>query len=46
MSGKCCNHMLIVIIAIFVSSMKVAIGQIGVGKGYAQIPKGAYSAAE
>jgi len=38
--------MLIVVIAIFVSPMKMAIGQTGLGKGYAQIPKGAYSAAE
>jgi quinol monooxygenase YgiN len=43
MSGKCCNHMLIVIIAIFVFPMKMAIGQTGPGKGYARIPKGAYS---
>ena len=43
MSGKCCNRMLVVIIAIFVFPIKMAIAQTDLGKGYARIPKGAYS---
>jgi len=43
MSGKYCNHLWILIIAICVSPMQMAVGQTGPGGGYAKIPKGAYS---
>ena len=43
MSGKYSSHMLILIMAFCVSPMKMAIGQTGPGKGYATIPRGAYS---
>ena len=43
MSGKYCNHLSILIIAICVSPMQMAVGQTGPGGGYAKIPKGAYS---
>jgi len=43
MNGKYCSHMLIVIMALCVFPIKMAIGQAGPGRGYAKIPKGAYS---
>jgi quinol monooxygenase YgiN len=43
MSGKYCNHLSILIIAICVSPMQMAVGQTGPGGGYAKIPKGAHS---
>jgi quinol monooxygenase YgiN len=43
MSAKCCNRLSILIIAMFVSPMNMAYGQDGPGRGYAKIPKGAYS---
>ena len=43
MSGKWFNHMLIVMMVFCAFSMKIAVGQTGPGRGYAKIPKGAYS---
>src|SRR5215475_2100101 len=43
MSPKFCSRMLIVVVVFCVSSMKIAFGQAGPGKGYGKIPKGAYS---
>jgi quinol monooxygenase YgiN len=42
MSVNCSSHILILLMAFCVSPM-IAFGQAGPGKGYARIPKGAYS---
>ena len=43
MIRKCSIHMLMLIMAFCATSMTTAYGQRGPGKGYAKIPKGAYS---
>lgn len=43
MSGKWMNHAVIVMMVFCVFSTEIAVGQAGPGRGYAKIPKGAYS---
>lgn len=43
MNGKFCSPMLVVLAILSVYPVKTGLGQSGPGKGYAKIPKGAYS---
>lgn len=43
MSRKVSNQILLVLVILGAFPMKIALGQAGPGRGYAKIPKGAYS---